>query len=97
MYEKEQLEIIAAIDRWRHYIEYIQGRHFIIKSEHFSFKYLEQKVTTVIQQKDQTKLLGQNYVIQYGNGSENRVADALSRIPKDQGETYAIYGVLLHG
>ncbi|KAH0694078.1 hypothetical protein KY285_021175 [Solanum tuberosum] len=37
------------------------------------------KVTSVIQQKGLTKLLGPDYEVQYKRGAENRVVDALSR------------------
>ncbi|OIS99850.1 hypothetical protein A4A49_62696, partial [Nicotiana attenuata] len=40
---------------------------------------LEQKVTSAMQQKGLTKLLGLDYEVQYKKRAENRVADALSR------------------
>ncbi|PHU25293.1 hypothetical protein BC332_03625 [Capsicum chinense] len=82
VYEKKYMVVLAAIDKWRHYV---QGNHFIIKTDHFSLKYLmEQKITIAIQQKGLTKLLGLDCEIIYRKRAENRVADALSRIPEEQ-------------
>ncbi|GAA0148587.1 hypothetical protein LIER_07986 [Lithospermum erythrorhizon] len=53
---------------------------FVIKTDQQSLKHLlEQKVTTYLQQKSVSKLLGLDYVIQYKQGKDNVVADALSR------------------
>ncbi|KAF3650371.1 putative protein-like [Capsicum annuum] len=90
VYEKKYMVVLAAINKWRHYV---QGNYFIIKTDHFSLKYLiEQKITTAIQQKGLTKLLGLDYEIIYRKRAENRVADALSRIPEEQGEFQALSG-----
>lgn len=77
IYEKEYMAVLAAVDRWRHYL---QGGHFIMRTDHHSLKYLlERKITTSLQQKGLTKLLGLNYEVQYKKGTKNIVADALSR------------------
>jgi len=57
------------------------GRHFVIKTDHFSLKYLlEQKITTVFQSKWLAKLMGYDYEILYRQGKENVAADGLSRL-----------------
>ncbi|XP_039039693.1 uncharacterized protein LOC120177719 [Hibiscus syriacus] len=48
------------------------------------------KLTTTIQKKDLTKLLGLDYTIQYRKGRSNVVVDALSRQWEDQGQSFAM-------
>ncbi|WMV29813.1 hypothetical protein MTR67_023198 [Solanum verrucosum] len=82
IYEKEYMSLLNDVDKWRHYLQY---KHFVVKTDHHSLKYLlEQKVTTVVQQKGLTKLLGLDYEVQYKKGAENKVADALSRQFEDK-------------
>ena len=77
IYEKELLALVMAVTKWRHYLV---GSHFIIRTDHQSLKYLlDQKLNTTIQHKWMTKLLGLDYEIQYKKGTNNQVADALSR------------------
>ncbi|XP_026419661.1 uncharacterized protein LOC113315613 [Papaver somniferum] len=67
----------SAVTKWRHYL---RGHHFTIKTDHESINFfLEQKITTGLQQKWMMKLLGFNYDIQYKKGVDNKFADALSR------------------
>jgi hypothetical protein len=76
-YEKEYLAILVAVDHWRHYL---QSGEFIIFTDQCSLIHLnEQRLHTPWQQKVFTKLLGLQYRIVYKKGSDNRVADALSR------------------
>ncbi|KAK8926336.1 hypothetical protein KSP39_PZI018278 [Platanthera zijinensis] len=79
-YEKELLAIIHAVAVWR---PYLLGRHFKIRTDHQSLKhFLDQRVSSPLQQKWVTKLLGYDYEIVYHRGKENVVADALSRLPE---------------
>ncbi|KAJ4802427.1 polyprotein [Rhynchospora pubera] len=76
-YEKELLAVLMAIDKWRHYL---QGKQFIIKTDHQSLKHLlEQKLTHQLQHKALTKFIGLDYIIEFKKGKANVVADALSR------------------
>ena len=77
-YEKECLAILLAVDHWR---AYLQHSEFTLKTDQKSLAHLdEQRLTTPWQHKALTKLLGLKYKICYKQGSENRAADALSRV-----------------
>lgn len=77
-YEKEFLSIVMEVNHWR---SFLLGSHFKIFTDHQSLKYfMDQRLHTMFQQKWLTKLLGFEYTLHYKKGSENRVADALSRV-----------------
>ncbi|KAM1172602.1 hypothetical protein ACFX2G_023167 [Malus domestica] len=77
-YERELIAVVYAVRKWQNYL---QGRHFIIKTNHSSLKYfLHQRANTAFQQKWVSKLLGYDYEIQLKNGSQNAAVDALSRL-----------------
>ena len=81
IYEKEMLEILHALKKWR---PYLIGRHFKVKTNHDSLKYfLEQRLSLEDQQKWVTKMLGYDYEIIYKKGKKNVVVDALSRKYED--------------
>lgn len=84
-YEKELLAIVMATQKW---FTYLQGHHFFIKTDHQSLKFLlEQRLSTLLQQKWLAKLMGLDYEIIYKKGKENTVANALSRLPEIQNES----------
>ncbi|GJX58361.1 retrotransposon-related protein [Tanacetum coccineum] len=77
-YEKEFMAVVAALEKWK---GYLLDRHFKIKTDHFSLKYLlNQKLTTPFQLKWLPKLLGYDYEIVFKKGVDNAAADALSRV-----------------
>lgn len=87
-YEKEYMAILLAVEQWR---QYLQHSEFYIHSDHCSLAHLEdQRLHTTWQQKVFTKLQGLQFVIKYKKGSENRVADALSRRPQQEASLCAI-------
>jgi transposase InsO family protein len=87
-YEKEYLAILMAVEHWR---SYLQHAEFIIHTDQRSLVHLnEQRLHTHWQQKVFTKLLGLHYSIVYKKGSDNRVADALSRRSHHEASCLAI-------
>ncbi|GJU23444.1 putative alpha/beta hydrolase fold protein [Tanacetum coccineum] len=86
-YERELLAMVLALQKWR---GYLLDRHFKIKTDHFSLKYvLDQRMTTPFQSKWHLKFLGFDYEIEYKKGEENVVADALSRV-QTQGALFSL-------
>ena len=78
IYEKEFIAILMAVDKWRCYL---QRGQFVIKTDHKSLCHLQdQTLSTDWQKKAMTKLAGLQFKLQYKKGSENKVADALSRV-----------------
>ncbi|GJZ08219.1 retrovirus-related pol polyprotein from transposon 17.6 [Tanacetum coccineum] len=78
-YEKELWDLVYDLEKW---MEYFLDKHLKVKTNHFSLKYLmEQRLTTPFQIKWLPKLLGYDYKIVYKKGSENIMANALSRSP----------------
>ena len=68
------------------------GQMFIIKTDHEALKhFMEQKLTTILQQKWLSKMLGFDYVILYRKGKENLAADALSRVHEKEMECTAVH------
>ncbi|XP_026417343.1 uncharacterized protein LOC113312821 [Papaver somniferum] len=77
-YEKEIMSMVMSVTKWR---SYLLGSKFTIYTDHQGIRhFLEQRVHSMMQQKWLTKLLGYNYELKYRKGSENEVADALSRV-----------------
>ncbi|KAA3472231.1 Retrovirus-related Pol polyprotein from transposon 297 family [Gossypium australe] len=79
IYDNEMLDVLLAVKKWH---SYLVGQHFFIKTNHQSLKFLsEQHAITPYQQKWVAKMLGYDYSISYRKGTQNTVADALSRRP----------------
>lgn len=77
VYEKKLLFNVHAVEKWRHYL---LGRHFIIRTNHRSLKYLlEHRLHNENQFRWLSQLIEFDYEIVYKKGKENVVAH-VSRI-----------------
>jgi hypothetical protein len=77
-YEKEFLAVMMVVDRWR---QYLQCGLFTILTDHKSLCSLgEQQITTDLQCKAMSKLLGLQFCFKYKCGIDNSAADSLSRV-----------------
>lgn len=77
VYEKELMAVCLSVLKWKHYL---LGRHFVIRSDQWSLRFItQQAVVGADYQKWVSKLMGFDFEIQYKPGTSNRVADALSR------------------
>ena len=69
--------MVLAIHRWR---PYLWGRRFLVRTDHFSLKFLlDQRLATIPQHHWVGKLLDFDFSVEYKAGNTNTVADALSR------------------
>lgn len=73
------MAMVMAAQRWR---PYLLGQRFIIHTDQRAWKFLlELRVIQPQYQCYLSKLLGYDFEVQYKPGLENKVADALSRLP----------------
>jgi hypothetical protein len=78
IYEKEFMAVMMAVDKWR---QYLQRGPFLILTDHKSLCTLsDQHLTTDLQRKAMTKLVGLQFQFRYKKGIENNAADSLSRV-----------------
>lgn len=78
-HERELLAIIHALKTWRHYLE---GRKFIVVTDHNSLKYIQVQPALSKRQAGWLDTLQEfDFQICYKPGKHNVVADALSRKP----------------
>jgi hypothetical protein len=77
-YEKEFLAVLIAVDKWH---SCLNRQPFIIQTDDKSLYHLQdQNLSNEMQRKAMVKLVGLQFKFQYKKGSDNKVADALSRV-----------------
>ena len=76
IYEKEMMVVVYPVQKWS---PYLIGRHFKIYIDHFSLKYMmDQRISTLREQKWLSKLIDYDFEIHHRSGKENKVTNALS-------------------
>jgi hypothetical protein len=88
-YEHELIALVQAMKHWR---PYLWGRPFVIRTDHYSLKFLlDQRLATILQHQWVSKLIGFDFKVEFKPGVTNVVADALSRRDtKDMAEVMAL-------
>lgn len=88
IYDNELLALVMAMNKWYHYLII---RPFVIKTDRKDLKFLlEQKLRTGNQLKWITKVMQFDFEIEYKKVKENKVVDALSRLPSVELTTITI-------
>jgi hypothetical protein len=81
-YERELIGLVQAVKHWR---AHLWGCVFMVKTDHYSLKYLlDQRLATVPQHQWVSKLMGFNFAVEYKPGTSNTVVDALSRRSEEE-------------
>lgn len=84
-YERELIGLVQAVRHWR---PYLWGCRFIIRTDHYSLKYMvDQRLSTIPQHQWISKLFGYDFAVEYRSGCLNIVADALSRRDTPEGSS----------
>jgi hypothetical protein len=79
--ERELIGLVQAVRHWR---PYLWGCCFLVRTDHFSLKFLlDQRLSTVPQHQWINKLFGFDFAVEYCPGRLNTVADALSHRDSD--------------
>jgi hypothetical protein len=75
-YKRELITLVKAVKHWR---PYLWGRLFVIRTDHYSLKFLlDQRLTTLPQHQWASKLIGFDFKVAFKPGTTNVVVDALS-------------------
>jgi hypothetical protein len=76
-YERELIGLVKAVRHWR---PYLWPRQFIVRTNHYSLKYLlDQRLSTIPQHAWVSKLFGYQFTVEFKPGRLNVAVDALSR------------------
>jgi transposase InsO family protein len=88
-----ELELIGLVQAVRHWRPYLWGRRFLVRTDHYSLKFLlDQRLSTVPQHQWLSKLFGFDFTVEYRPGRLNVAADALSRCDEDIPTALAVSG-----
>ena len=89
-YKRELIGLVQAVRHWR---PYLWGRRFLVRTDHYSLKFLlDQRLSTVPQHHWISKLFGFDFTVEYRPGRLNSAADALSRRDEEAAALCALSG-----
>jgi hypothetical protein len=76
VYERELIGLVKAVRHWR---PYLWTRPFVVRTDHFSLKYLlDQRLSTISQHAWVSKLFGYQFSVEFKPERQNVAADAVS-------------------
>ncbi|XP_066396126.1 uncharacterized protein [Miscanthus floridulus] len=89
-YEHDLIGLVQAVRHWR---PYLWGCRFLVRTDHYSLKFLlDQRLSTVPQHQWINKLFGFDFTVEYCPGRLNSAADALSRRDEEAAALCALSG-----
>jgi hypothetical protein len=89
-YERELIGLVLAVCHWR---PYLWGHRFLVRTDHFSLKFLlDQRLATIPQHQWVGKLLDFDFSVEYKASRTNTMIDALSQRDTDEPVIHAISG-----
>jgi hypothetical protein len=87
-YERELIGLVKAV---RHWLPYLWTRPFVVRTDHFSLKYLlDQRLSTIPQHAWVSKLFGYQFTVEFKPGKQNTAADALSCCDEEGSAVFAL-------
>jgi hypothetical protein len=87
-YERELIRLVKAVCHWR---PYLWTQPFMVRTDHFSLKYLlGQRLSIISQHAWVSKLFGYQFSVEFKLGCQNVAADALSRRQEDDATVHAL-------
>jgi hypothetical protein len=88
VYKHELIGLVHVVRHWR---PYLWGRSFLIKTDHYSLKFLlDQRLSIIPQHQWASKLLGFDFHVKFKPGVTNVVAGALSRRATEEAGAMAL-------
>jgi RNase H-like domain found in reverse transcriptase/Integrase zinc binding domain/Reverse transcriptase (RNA-dependent DNA polymerase)/Chromo (CHRromatin Organisation MOdifier) domain len=88
IHEKELAAIVHALASWHHYLA---GQRFTVQTDHYSLKYFDTQPNLSKRQiRWMEKLQEYDFEIKYKPGTQNTLADALSRLGQKQSLAVAV-------
>lgn len=75
-YERELIGLVKAVRHWR---PYLWPQSFVVRTDHYSLKFLlDQRLSTIPQHAWVSKLFGYQFTVEFKPGLQNAAADALT-------------------
>jgi hypothetical protein len=85
-------ELIGLVKAMWHWCPYLWMLSFIMRTDHFSLKYLlDQHLSTIPQHVSVSKLFGYRFVVEFKPDRQNHATDAMSRRHEEDTAVHALF------